>query len=80
MSYSVRVSSVLTALRKAQDRSVYAVAKGTTVPRSVIDRLERDAKDAKLWQLEALAEFYGLPTVSDLLLLAAVERNQSNAA
>jgi len=74
MSYSVRVSGALRALRKAQDHSVYAVAKGTTVPRSVIDRLEVDATNAKLWQLEALAEFYGLPSVADLLLLAAVER------
>ena len=79
MSYSVRVSSVLSSLREAQGHSVYAVAKGTTVPRSVIDRLETDAVNAKLWQLEALAEFYGLPSVSDLFILAA-ERRQPSAA
>lgn len=79
MSYSVRVSSVLSALREAQGASVYAVAKATTIPRSVIDRLEVDATNAKLWQLEALAQFYGLPSVTDLFVLAA-ERKQHTAA
>ncbi|MFD2792541.1 helix-turn-helix domain-containing protein [Promicromonospora vindobonensis] len=65
-------------LRKARDLSLYAVAKRTGVPRTVLERLEVDATNAKYGHLVTLAEFYGLPRTSDLVALG--EHRRTHAA
>lgn len=63
------LSSALQDLRDARDLTVYAVCKRTGLSRSVLEAAEADVVGTKYGVLVVLAEFYGLPTTSDLVAL-----------
>jgi transcriptional regulator with XRE-family HTH domain len=69
-SASRGLSSALVDLREAQNLTVYAVCKGTGLSRTVLENAELDAAGTKFGVLVVLADFYGLPDVTDLLTLA----------
>lgn len=63
------LASALRDLREAQGHTIYAVCKRTGLARTVVENAEVDATSTKFGVLVVLAEFYGLPTTTDLIAL-----------
>lgn len=63
------VSSALKELREARNLTIYAVCKQTGLSRTVLENAEVDTEGTKFGVLVVLAEFYGLPDTTDLIVL-----------